>query len=130
MPAALLQFLGSLAAVAAIVALAWLVGSRQGAHLSDEKEARELFRLAPGGFEPVDLAVDTQGGAAIARDADGRLAILMPHGNQFVFRLLPPGIAIEAKGDSLVIACLPGMRITIGEGVGVWATADSGDNSA
>ena len=123
------QFLASLAAVLAIVAIAWLLGSRDGARLSDKEEARELFGLAPGGFEPDDVALDANGAAAIARDADGRLAMLVPHGNQFVFRLLPPGTLICAEGDSLTIGNRPEARITIGESARDWANTDSGDNS-
>ncbi len=129
MPAAVLQFVGSLAAVVAIVTVAWLLGSRKSANLSDEEEARELFRLAPGGFEPVEIALDTEGAAAIARDADGRLAMLVPHGNQFVFRLVPPDTPIRVEGDSVTPGNRPFLRITIGESARDWANTDSGDNN-
>jgi hypothetical protein len=128
MPSALMQFLASLAAIFAIVVAAWLLGFRQGARLSSEAEARELFRLAPGGFEPVEMNLDADRRAAIARDRAGRIAVLAPHGDQFVFRLLAPESPILAQGDSLTIGSMPDLRLTLGDSAGVWANTDSDDN--
>lgn len=124
-----MQFVGSLAAVAAIVGIAWLLGSRQSARLSGEEEARELFSLAPGGFEPAEIAMDNEGRTAIARDADKRLAVLVPHGNQFVVRLVPPNSSIHLEGDSLSISSVPGLRITLEQGARDWANTDNDDNN-
>lgn len=82
-----IQFGLSLIAVLAIVACAhWLGFSREG-RIESEDEARELFLLAAGGFEPVEVAVDAEGLGAIGKDQSGRLAMLVPHGNRFVVRL-------------------------------------------
>lgn len=124
-----LQFLGSLAAVLVIVAVTFLIGFRQAARLASEDEAYELFRLAPGGFEPVEIGFDKNGASAIARDDRGRLAVLVPHGNQFVFRLLAPGSKISAHGGELKFEGLPGVRVTLGENASDWASTDIGDNS-
>ena len=130
MDSQLLQFLGSLAAITALVALTYLLGFRSPARLESAEEARELLRLAPGGFEPVELALDAGGAAAIARDVDGRLAVLVPHGNQFVARYLDSAASIEAGGGQLVIAELPGETIALGDRAEDWATTDIDANSA
>ena len=130
------QFLGSLLAVAALVALTYILGFRQAGKLESEAEARELFRLAPGGFEPAELALDCDGGAAIARDEQGRIAVLVQHGNQFVVRPVKGGAAITAHEGSLLIADIPRLRLHMGDDarhwVGArsrgWATTDSNAN--
>lgn len=120
----LLQFFGSLAAVAALVAAAYLFGFRHAAKLSDDEEARDLFRLAPGGFEPVDVVMDVHGHAAIARDAAGREAVLVPHGNQFVVRLLPPETRVSSENGRLIIDEMPGIQIELAPDSNGWATTD------
>jgi hypothetical protein len=130
MDSQLLQFLGSLAAVSALVALTYILGFRSAARLESEHEARELFRLAAGGFEPVEIALDADHAGAIARNAEGRLAVLVPHGNQFVVRCLDPATAIEARDGQLLIAGLPNVMITLGERSRGWATTDIDANSA
>ena len=125
----LLQFLGSLAAVSALVALTYFMGFRNSARLESEAEARELFRLAPGGFEPVAVALDAAGASAIARNAKGLRAVLVPHGNRFVVRHLDPATAITASDGQLVIEGLPRVTITLGQNAGDWATTDIAANS-
>lgn len=129
MSSPLAQFLGSLAAVVAIVAVASALRFRQFATLGSETEALELFRLAPGGFEPVAIALDHEGRSAIARDADSRIGVLVPHGNQFVFRLLPPGSAISLEQDRLAIRALPNVQIRPMGDASLWANTDSSDNN-
>ena len=68
MPGEALQFAASLAAIIVLVAITYGLGFRTGATLSDEAEARELFRLAPGGFEPEDIILDANRTCALARD--------------------------------------------------------------
>jgi len=125
----LIQFVGSLIAVSALVALTYLLGFRSSARLESEDEARELLRLAPGGFEPVEIALDANGAAAIARDVLGGLAVLVPHGNQFVVRHLDPQAHIEAREGRLVITGLPSAKIVLGDRARDWATTDIGANS-
>lgn len=125
----LLQFGILLAAITAIAGVAWLLGFRQTAALSSVDEASELFRLAPGGFEPVEIGLDNAGACAIARDAAGRRGVLLPHGSQFVFRLLTPGSEAWAEDGALHIASLPGLHIRLGDAAEGWATTDSDANS-
>ncbi|KLI65255.1 hypothetical protein AAV99_04870 [Aurantiacibacter marinus] len=103
MDSQMLQFAGSLAAIAAVIALAHFLGFSRGGRVATETEARALFALAPGGFETVELCLDEEGRGAIARDSAGRLAVLLPHGGQFVARVLEPGARLTADGDRLSI---------------------------
>lgn len=125
----LLKFFASVVAVAAIIAAAYHLGFRKAGRLADKGEAEELFQLAPGGFEPAEIGVDIDGAAAIARDAKGRLAVLVPHGNQFVFRLLAPGATIIADKGKLIIPGLADLQIDLDEETRGWATTDTDANS-
>ena len=129
-----MQFLASLIAVLLLVLLTWFLGFRQPAKLESESEAQELFRLAPGGFEPVSLAIDTDGAAAIARDRDGQVALLVPHGHHFAVRPLRPGAQIIAQEGSLRIAEMQKLQLHLGESAGDWtgdwATTDIDANNA
>lgn len=126
MDPALAKFGGSAIAVAALVALTWLLGFREGARLGSEEEARELARLAPGGFEPTSVIIDSKGRVAVARNARGELLALLPHGNRFVQRpIAPQQLTMDARGR-LEIAC-EGRQFQLepeGDAQG-WATADS-----
>lgn len=125
-----LQFLGSLAAVVVLVALTYFLGFRQSAKLASEGEAAELFRLSPGGFEPATLALGEDGQTAIARDASGRLAVLLPHGNHFVVRPVPKAARMTANEGWLLIAGRPEIRILLGESARDWAATDRDANRA
>ncbi|MWV28753.1 hypothetical protein GRF63_12635 [Erythrobacter sp. GH3-10] len=116
------QFLGSLLAVVLIVLLTWFLGFRTAAKLDSEAEATAQFQLAPGGFEPASLALDRQGASAIARDAQGRIAVLVPHGTHFVVRLLNEGSAITARDGVLQIAGIESLQLDLGESAERWQT--------
>lgn len=103
MSEALLQFLLSLGAVTAIVLLTHFLGFSRSAKLSDEAEAHDLLSLMPGGFQPREIALGEDGDGAIARDAKGRLAVLVPHGGQFVARPLDPLAELCAEGGVLTV---------------------------
>jgi len=129
MDSQLLQFGGSLVAISALVVLAHFLGFSRTARLEDPAEARALFRLAPGGFEPVEIALDIDGHGAIARDGAGRLAVLIPHGQQFVARTLGPAARLRRDGETLLVedAAL-GTRVfalQLGEAAHIWATTDT-----
>ncbi len=100
----LLQFAGSLAAIAVIVTLAHYLGFSRVAHLDSEEEAADLLRLAAGGFEPKHVCLDRSGQGALAQDDMQALAILKPHGNHFVARRLGAETQLTAEGKSIHIA--------------------------
>ncbi|QZH76350.1 MAG: hypothetical protein JY451_07395 [Erythrobacter sp.] len=119
------QFTASLGAVVALVLLVHFLGFSKGGLLGSEAEAREMLRLAPGGFEPIALALDSEGSGAIARDRDGRIALLAPHGGQFVARVLLPSARLSASDGRLTIVCknigLSAFTLRLGDSAGDWA---------
>lgn len=125
----LVRFLASLAAVSALVGLAHLLGFSRAARLDSEEEARELFRHTPGGFEPESIALDRLGKGAIARDSEGHVVVLVPHGIRFVPRRIGPG-APKPTTDGLL--SVPGIEsgertvtLDLGEMAAIWAANDA-----
>ncbi len=88
LPPALLQFLGSLAAILVLAAIAWRLKLGPEPRLDDENAARRAADEAVSGFEPVAIGLDTEGRGALLRDAAGRVLLLRPHGSHFAGRLL------------------------------------------
>lgn len=119
----LLQFVGSLAAIIAVVLLAHKLGFSRRAKLTSEDEALALFRLAPGGFEPIAIALDEDGRAAIARDARNRLAVLLPHGSHFVAMRVEQDVDLVADGDILHVQAehIPAQALKLGPIAQDWA---------
>ncbi|MCT2557668.1 hypothetical protein N0B51_01605 [Tsuneonella sp. YG55] len=79
------------ASLIAILALAWIalrLGLGGDARIRDEAHLRELAQEALYGFEPVEIAIDRAGLAALARDGEGRVMLLRRHGAHFAARLL------------------------------------------
>ncbi len=100
----LLQFAGSLAAVALLVLAVWLLRLGGEAHIAGEAEARELADNAVCGFEAAAIALDRAGRGALLRDCDGRIVLLAPHGNRFVGRLLDGRARARLEGERLTVA--------------------------
>ncbi|MFB0612985.1 hypothetical protein [Aurantiacibacter poecillastricola] len=121
----LLQFAGSLLAVAVLVALTWLLGSQTEPRLESEQEARELLRHSPGGFEPVEIALANNGCAAIANDNAGRQAVVVPHGSRFVTRMLPANTPITMRGEVLDIEVNPPLVLALDDKAKYWTGADN-----
>lgn len=103
MTAKLLQFAGSLAAVAMLVLVAWRLRLGGEARISNEAEARELADDALCGFEPETVALDRAGHGALLCDAAGRIVLLAPHGSRFVGRLLDGRARARVEGERLVV---------------------------
>ena len=103
----LLQLAASLAAILALVAFAHFLGFSRSSRLESEANAKELLRLAVGGFEPKNMLLDAEGEGALGRDAQGRLAVLKPHGNQFVARPLTRSAILVLDNGKLQITDAP-----------------------
>lgn len=88
MTAELFKLAGSIAAIVFIAWLArfWKLGG--DVRIDSEEQAREIAREALCGFEPVEIAIDKAGIAALMRDADGRHLLVRRHGVQWAGRLL------------------------------------------
>ncbi|WP_340588561.1 hypothetical protein [Erythrobacter alti] len=129
MDAQLLQFFGSLAAITALVVAAHYLGFSKGGRLESEAEARSLFQLMPGGFEADEIALDAKGCGAIARDREHRLAVLVPHGKQFIARPLGPDAKSSVDGGTLkiddpILGAKP-IALRLGEAAANWANSSS-----
>lgn len=130
MSAAVLQFLASLAAVAALAVLAHKLGFSRRGRIIDEREAAEILRLAPLGFAPDRVAIDLEGRGAIARDSKGALAVLVPHGGQFIPHRLQSDAHISQSAEGrLSIRQGPPDRfrfeLQLGDAVADWAQVGS-----
>ena len=84
----LLQFAGSLMAIAALAWLARRLGLGGDIRIADADHARALADEALVGFEAVDIALDRAGIGALLRDARGRVLLIRRHGSHFASRLL------------------------------------------
>ena len=88
MTAELLKLAGS---VIAILFLAWLahrLGLGGDLRIRDADHARQLAEEVCFGFDPVDVAIDKAGIAALLKDAQGRHLLIRRHGALFAGRLL------------------------------------------
>lgn len=102
-PPALLQFVGSLAAVVALAALAWWLKLGPARRLESEGDARREASDAVDGFEPVEVTLDREGRAALLRDAAGQILLLRQHGTHFAGRVLTPAASARIDADALVV---------------------------
>lgn len=105
---ALLQFLGSLAAILALAGLAWWLKLGAAPRLTDEAAARRAAEEAESGFDPVAVTLDREGRGALLRDRAGRILLLRAHGSHFAGRILPPHTRVTQDAGTLEID--PGER--------------------
>ena len=102
-PPALLQFLGSLAAILLLSALAWRLRLGPAPKLDTDEAAALAADEAVSGFDPVDIGRDAEGRGALLRDARGRILLLRPHGSHFAGRLLTPRASAWIDDGRLVV---------------------------
>lgn len=88
MTAELLKLAGSIAAILFIAWLArfWRLGG--DVRIQSEGQARDIAEELMCGFNPVDIAIDKAGIAALMRDEQGRHLLIRRHGVQWAGRLL------------------------------------------
>lgn len=130
MPAELLQFAGSLAAILLLAWLARKLGLGRGAGELDPALIAKAAREVSDEFEPREIAIDRDGRAALVRDESGRIMLLKRHGAHFAGRILTPAASVitpdQSDPDRIEIAC--GERrfgiVTLNfEKAGSWAEA-------
>ncbi|WP_233998084.1 hypothetical protein [Erythrobacter sp. QSSC1-22B] len=102
-PPALLQFVGSLAAIVALAALAWWLKLGPARRLENDADARREASEAVDGFEPVEIAIDREGRAGLLRDAGGQILLLRQHGTHFAGRVLTPAASARIDTGALVV---------------------------
>lgn len=99
----LIQFGGSLVAILVLAWIAWKLGLGGEPRIRDEAHLRELAEEALCGFEPVEVAIDQEGRAALARDAEGHIMLLRRHGAHFASRLLDKSARARIEGTVVVV---------------------------
>jgi hypothetical protein len=87
-PPLLVQTMGSLVAILSLAGLAWWLKLGGSPKLASDDDVRRAAGEVEDGFDPIAIARDTEGGAAIARDAQGRVMVIKRHGNRFAGRVL------------------------------------------
>ncbi len=88
MTAELLKLAGSIAAILFLAWLAHRLGLGGDLRIRDADHARQLADEVYFGFDPVDIAIDKAGIAALLKDSQGRHLLIRRHGAQFAGRLL------------------------------------------
>lgn len=117
----LIQFGGSLAAILVLAGIAWALKLGGDRRIRDEAHTRELADEALCGFDPIEIALDEEGQAALARDAGGRIMLLRRHGAHFASRLLDAGSVARVEESKLIV--------TAGDRRFGTATLDLGDEA-
>ena len=88
MTAELLKLGGSIAAILFIAWFARFLRLGGDVRIRSEEQAREIANETSCGFDPVEIAIDKAGIAALLRDAEGRHLLVRRHGVQWAGRLL------------------------------------------
>lgn len=118
------------ASLFAILALAWIalrLGLGGDARIRDEADLRARAEEALYGFDPVEIAIDRAGFAALARDADGRVMLLRRHGAHFAARLLDSHTFVRLDRTFLVVGTserrFGEVTLDLGDKAGAWAAS-------
>ncbi|MGX7951395.1 hypothetical protein ACWPM1_02405 [Tsuneonella sp. HG249] len=123
----LLQLGGSLFAILALAWLALKFGLGGDRRIRDEAELRELAEEALCGFEPVEVAIDRAGLAALARDGNGRIMLLRRHGAHFASRLLDGHANARLDRNFLVVGTsdrrFGEVTLDLGDQASAWAAS-------
>lgn len=116
------------ASLAAIVVLAWLAHRlRLGgdARIDSDDDVRALADEALHGFEPMEIARDRGGLAALCRDGEGRLLLLRRHGSHWAARLLETPARAQLVSGVLTLASedrrFGSVTLDLGEDAPGWA---------
>ncbi len=88
-------FLASLAAIALLVALCWVLGFRGTPVLADAAAAERIADAALTGFRAAEVALAAGGHGALLKGRDGRLVAVRPVGDRWLVREVG-GVRAEA----------------------------------
>ncbi len=89
-----------LGGIALILALVWLTGGRRQARLGDAAAVRGLLAQPETGFHAAEIGLSHDGAGAIAADAAGHLALVLPVGARLAARLLKPADIVAQRLDN------------------------------
>ena len=95
---------GSLGAVLARAVIARALRLGASPRIADPETAARLARDAHAGFRAIEIALDSQGRAALALGEDGAIVLIRPHGAQFAARVFRAPPAVTQEGGRLIIA--------------------------
>ena len=127
MTAELIQMGASLFAILALAWIALKLGLGGDSRIRDEPHLRELAEEALYGFEPMEIAIDRAGVAALARDADGRVMLLRRHGAHFASRLLDGHTHVRLDRQFLVVGTsdrrFGEITLDLGDSAATWAAS-------
>ena len=127
MTAELIQMGASLLAILALAWIALKLGLGGDSRIRDEAHLRELAEEALYGFEPVEIAIDRAGLAALARDAEGQVMLLRRHGAHFASRLLDGHTHARLDRHFLVVGTsdrrFGEITLDLGDAAATWAAS-------
>lgn len=99
----MLTMLLSAAAIAMLTALAWFMGFRSDPVL-DKAGAMAEAEGCLAGFRAASVELATDGRGALLQDAAGRLAMILPLGDGWLVRRVPPDAQLRYTGGVLHVA--------------------------
>ncbi|MFN6934665.1 MAG: hypothetical protein ACK4NZ_05885 [Tsuneonella sp.] len=127
MTAELIQMGVSLIAILALAGIALKLGLGGDARIRDEGHVRELVDEALCGFDPVEVAIDKAGFAALARDARGQVMLLRRHGAHFASRMLDGAAHVRLDRHFLVVGTsdrrFGEITLDLGDDAQAWAAS-------
>jgi hypothetical protein len=100
LPPLLIETAGSLVAILLLAGLAWWLRLGGTPVLGSDDAVRRAADEVEVGFDPITIARDAEGHAALARDAAGRIMVIKRHGNRFAGRVLTPAARARLQEDS------------------------------
>lgn len=103
LPPALLQFLGSLAAILVLAAIAWGLKLGPERKLASEEDTRAAAAEAVDGFVATDIARARDGRAALLADHGGRILLLRSHGTHMAGRVLTRAASAQITDGALLV---------------------------
>ncbi|WP_395073716.1 hypothetical protein [Hyphococcus sp.] len=98
----LIESLVSIAAIALMVGMAWLIFKTPSPTITEEL-ARERLAFDEPDFSPVQWLIDRDGRAALAEGADGDYALVSRLGLELVTRRYPGAVMKVADCDGVLI---------------------------
>ncbi len=100
----ILIFAGSLVAIFALAGLARWLKLGGTPTLGSEADAARAAGEVWDGYEPLEIALDKQGAAALLRDDEGRIMVIKRHGNRFAGRILTGNASASVTGEGIEVA--------------------------
>jgi len=123
----MIQFGASLSAILALAWIALKLGLGGDTRIEGEAHLRELADEALCGFEPVEIAIDRAGHAALVRDSEGRVILLRRHGTHFASRLLDGHAHARLDRQFLVVGTsdrrFGEIALDLGDQAAAWASS-------